>query len=164
VLATTWPSIDPDGIDTQIQEAQRRKQSILDSDDSLRELREQLERLEQELKIVVGEGYAAGQRLKSLIEDRNDIIDKKDRVVGEVQRIERAQIVTLTDEQRSYLDTQFAEVAAVGDRDGFAAGARRLKERLGKLSEEARDKADRLRQTLETAFQRYLDTWPDPNL
>jgi uncharacterized protein YPO0396 len=164
VLAATWRSIDPDGIHAEIENLESRKRRILDSDDTLRTLREELDTVDAEWKKVGGDIYAAQTSLAQLNKERDKIIKRKDSVVDEIQRIERDQIVTLTDTQTDYLNTQFAQVAMVGDRDGFPAAAGRLKTRLIELGREALGKADHAKQALEAAFQRYLDIWPDPNL
>ena len=79
-------------------------------------------------------------------------------------RIEREQLVTLTEEQKTFLDNEYAQVAKPGDRAGFAEGTDRLKARLLGISKSAREKADHAAQALEATFGRYLDHWRDPNL
>jgi uncharacterized protein YPO0396 len=164
VIAANWRSIDPDGIRVEIENLEKHKRRILDSDDALRALQDELDGLNADLKTVGGAIYAAETDLQRVERERNKIVDRKDWAVGEIQRIDRDQVVTLTDEQTAYLDTAFAQVATVGDRAGFAAGAGRLKARLAELGQAALSKADRAKQALEAVFQRYLDNWPDPNL
>jgi uncharacterized protein YPO0396 len=164
VLMTEWKDIDPDSVAATIDQLETRKQIILNSDDSLRELRDRLKVLDAEVKAAGGEVYAAEATLKRLAEDQRKIINRKDHVIDEIQRIEQGQVVTLADHQKTYLDNEFAEVAAPGDRDNFAPGTDRLKRRLADNSRNAQSRADGLKRELEAAFQRYLDSWPDPNL
>lgn len=164
VLATAWHHIDPAGIQAKIDDLTEQKDRILSSDDALRALQEELNELNARLKDVGGDIYAAEEKLRTLDAELDKIIKRKDHVVSEVQRIDREQVVTLTDEQTAYLDAEFALVATVGDRDDFKAGVGRLKSRLAELGAGARDKAEQAKRSLETAFQRYLERWPDPNL
>jgi uncharacterized protein YPO0396 len=143
---------------------EERKQRILDADDALRALQDELSGLNEQLKNTGGEIYAAESRLKALNAEWDKIISRKVYVVGELQRMDREQVVILTDDQSSYLDAEFAQVATVGDRNGFESGVRRLKTRLIELGQGARERADQATRALEAAFQRYLDNWRDPNL
>ncbi|UQS25187.1 hypothetical protein L1857_21390 [Amycolatopsis thermalba] len=164
ILSTRWRSIDPDGVQREIDSREQQRKRILASDDALRTFQAELEALNTSLKDAGGKIYAAEQTIERLDADLGEIIDRKDHIVGELQRINREQAVTLTDEQSAYLDTQFAQVATVGDLSGFRAGAGRLKGRLVELEQGELGKADKATQALETAFQRYLDRWDDPNL
>ncbi|MER6667100.1 SbcC/MukB-like Walker B domain-containing protein [Amycolatopsis japonica] len=164
VLATSWSGINPDGIRADIERLKERKKSILDGDDTLRSLRKDLEVIEGELEAVSREIYTAEGKLEDIEKKREKAIGRKDYVVDAIQRIERAQAVTLTKEQIATLTTEFAEVATVGDLDHFHDGARRLKKRLINRGEGARTKATTAARSLEDAFQHYLGRWPDPNL
>ncbi|MGH3758611.1 ATP-binding protein [Actinophytocola sp.] len=164
VLTTTWHNIDPAGVQAKIDDLTEQKNRILSSDDALRALQEELNDLNTKLKDVGSDIYAAEEKLKTLDVELDKIITRKDHVVTEIERIDREQVVTLTDKQTAYLDAEFALVATLGDRDDFKAGVGRLKSRLAELGMGAREKADQARKSLETAFQRYLDRWPDPNL
>lgn len=164
IPATTWRSIDPDGIQQDIDELTAQKQRILDSDDTLRTLQEESSNLEDQLKEVGGDVYAAKASIDQFGAELVKIVDHKDDVVSELQRIVGEQSVVLTDEQSTYLDTEFAQVATIGDRGDFAAGTKRLKARLDELGATERAKDEQAVRQLEAAFQRYLDRWEDPNL
>ncbi|MFE2750605.1 ATP-binding protein [Actinosynnema sp. NPDC059335] len=166
ILATQWRDIDSNGIEAEIARLQSERKLILDSDDSLRELQEGLVKLAANVKTAGGEVYTAETALNNTLQELGEIVDRKDRVVGEIQRIERGQVVTLTEEQSTYLDHEFQQVATVGDRKDFAAGTNRLKARLVDNGKRAHSKAEDIRRELEATFQRYLDNddWGDPNL
>lgn len=164
VLDTQWKAIDPDGILATISELERKKQKILNADDSLRELRTRLGVLDTDIKTERGHVYAAKAELERLGADQDKIIKRKDFVVGQIQRVEREQAASLADHQKSYLDTEFARVADPEDRTSFASGVGRLKDGLAKNRQSAQGKADSLKRELEAVFQRYLDSWGDPNL
>jgi uncharacterized protein YPO0396 len=164
ILATAWRSIDPDEIRREIATLTTQRQHILDSDDALRTLQKESENLERTLKEIGGKVYEAEASIAQLDGDLVKVIERKDDIVGELQRIDREQTVALTDEQSAYLDTEFAQVATVGDRGDFAAGTERLKASLDKLGATERTKAEQTARQLETVFQRYLDRWEDPNL
>lgn len=164
VLVTQWNDIDPDGLQTAISELEQRKEHILGSDDSLRELQNRMKVLESDIKSTGGDVYAAKADLERLGEDQTKIIKRKDFVVGQIQRIDQEQAVSLTDQQKNYLDTEFADVANTEDRASFADGVDRLKRQLAKNRQAAQGKADSLKRELEVVFQRYLDNWDNPNL
>lgn len=164
VLATQWKAIDPDGLQATISELEQRKEHILGSDDSLRELQNRLKALESGIKSTGGDVYAAKADLTRLGEEQTKIIKRKDFVVSQIQRIEQEQAVSLTDQQKTYLDTEFADVANIKDRASFPDGVDRLKKQLAKNRQAAQGKADSLKRELEAVFQRYLDNWEDPNL
>lgn len=164
VLGVQWKAIDPDGIRTSISALETRKDDLLESDDSLRELRDRLQTLQEAIKATGGDVYAADTELKRLEVEREKIIDRKDKVVGKIQRIEQQQSVTLGDQQKSYLDAEFVRVANPDDRANFAAGTDRLRKQLADNSRHAQGKADGFKRELETTFQRYQDNWFDPNL
>jgi uncharacterized protein YPO0396 len=164
VLATTWRSIDPDSIRADIGRLQEQKKRLLESDDALRALNEELERLKFALTSVGREIGALGAELERLEDERGKVIKRKDHVVGEIQRIERDQAVVLTEEQTELLTAEFALVATVGDRAGFQVGAGRLKGKLAERGKGAREKAGDAARSLEETFRNYLERWPDPNL
>jgi uncharacterized protein YPO0396 len=164
ILATQWNDIDPDGVQAEITRLQRQRDEILDSDDSLRQLQERLTRLQAAVKLAGGEVYAAEAALRALDLELGKIVTRKDHVVGEIQRINRDQVVTLTESQSIYLDGEFAQVATPGERKDFAAGTSRLKAKLAENGKRAQGKADDVEREMEAAFQRYLHQWKDPNL
>ncbi|WP_433270854.1 SbcC/MukB-like Walker B domain-containing protein [Actinosynnema sp. CS-041913] len=164
MLAVEWRDIDPDGIRAEIKLLDARRETILKSDDSLRELRERLDSLEADIKKTGGAVYAAEDLLERLVDEQKKIVRRKDHVVDEIQRIEQAQTVTLADHQKTYLDSEFADVATPGDLRDFGPGVDRLKGRLAGNSKNALGKAEGLKRELEAAFQRYRDKWHDPNL
>jgi uncharacterized protein YPO0396 len=164
VLATAWRSIDPDSIRADIERLQEQKKRLLESDDALRALNEELERLKSALTNAGREIGALGAELGRLEDERGKVIKRKDHVVDEIQRIERDQAVTLTEEQAELLTAEFALVATVGDRAGFQVGAGRLKGKLAERGKGARGKADNAERSLEETFRNYLERWPDPSL
>ncbi|NUW31585.1 hypothetical protein HTZ77_09120 [Nonomuraea sp. SMC257] len=165
VLAVArFRDIDPDGIDNDIRSKQQLREDILKADDTLRKLRTDLEGVEQELGEADKAYYRADTRMAELDDAWSELVERKDAVSGAIDRINARQAVTLTNEQKSYLNTEFAEVATADDLNGFTIGVKRLEKRLATSAEEARAKAQRATQSLETIFRHYQQTWNDPNL
>ena len=164
LLSSTWKDIDHSGLSAKIIELTRHKDHLLQSDDALRELHEELNELTKELKEANGKTYLTTQRLNELKSIQEDLVARKDQTATEIERIDRDQTVTLTNEQAAYLNSEYAQVGSVGDLEGFEDGVGRLRKRLSDLSTDARDKSDLIERALESAFQRYLDMWKDPNL
>jgi uncharacterized protein YPO0396 len=164
ILAAEWRGIDPDGIAAEIDEKERQKQVILDSDDALCTLRTELKQIKDRLEEASRKIFAAETRIRDLNAAWEKIIKRKDDIVGEIDRIGREQMVLVTAHQAAYLDAQYAEVATTGELEGFSSGAKRLEGRLVGAAGAAREKAAHAQTALETVFQRYLDKWSDPNL
>lgn len=165
VLAVAgFRDIDPDGIETEIGDKQRLRQSILDSDDTLRTLRSDLEAVTKQLTNADRDYYNAEDRMAKLDDAWGVLVERKDTVTGAIDRIGRQQAVVLTDEQVALLDDEFAEVATGDDLKGFAEGIKRLERRLAAAAEDARSKAQQATASLEAVFRHYRQTWMDPNL
>jgi uncharacterized protein YPO0396 len=165
VVNTTWRSIDADGIQAEIDALAEQRQRILDSDDTLRALQAELDNLNAALKKVGGEVYAATTTLSTLRTEQDQIIRRKDAVVGDLERIEHEQRVIVTAEQTAYLDEVYADVVTdTADRSRFHEGTAMLKRRLGEQLASANERVADKTRALETTFRRFLDNWPDPNL
>ncbi|MEY9860096.1 uncharacterized protein YPO0396 [Catenulispora sp. GAS73] len=165
VAATaSFRDINPDGIESEIQDKQRLQQEILDSDDTLRTLRADLEAVAKQLTGADRDYYGAEKRMSELDDAWSRLVERKDTVSGAIDRINAAQAVTLTDEQIAHLDSEFAEVATDDDLKGFADGVKRLQRRLAGSADDSRGKAQQAAGVLESVFRNYLQSWPDPNL
>lgn len=165
IVGTAWAAIDEGGITAQIKELADQRDRILDADDDLRALKEEHTHILAELKRATGAVWAANQALERVEKSKNEVITRKDHVVGEIERIDRAQQVVLTQIQTDYLDTEYRQVANAVDLDEFNRGGwARLKTRLGEQLKGANEKVADKTRALESTFRRFLDRWEEPNL
>lgn len=165
IVATDWALIDEDGISARINHLTQQRDRILAADDDLRALKEEQGRILAALKQVTGDLRMAEEKLTAIADTTSEVMKRKDHVVRDIERIERAQQVVLTDTQSTYLDGEYRQVANEGDLDEFRHGGwARLKTRLGDQLKGANDKVTDRTRALETTFRRYLDRWEEPNL
>ena len=165
IVATEWALIDEDGINARITELTQQRDRILADDDALRALKEEQGRILTELKAVGGDLLVAEQGLTRVEQEAAKVMERKDDVVRDIERIERAQLVVLTDTQIAYLDSEYRQVANEGDLHEFNHGGWvRLKARLGDQLKGANDKVADQTRALESVFRRYLDKWEEPDL
>lgn len=165
VLATaSFRDIDSEGIEADIQAKRQLREDILKADDTLRKLRTDLEVVEDQITAANKDYFGADGQMSKLDVLYNGLVERKDTVSGAIDRIDKEQAVTLTNEQTAHLKSEFAEVATDDDLEGFATGVKRLEKRLATAAEDARTKAQQATQALETVFRHYQQTWNDPNL
>jgi uncharacterized protein YPO0396 len=165
IVGTAWAAVDESGITAQIKELADQRDRILAADDDLRALKEEHSHILAELKRATGAVWAANQALERVEKSKNEAISRKDHVVREIERIDRAQQVVLTETQSDYLDTEYRQVANAVDLDEFSRGGwARLKTRLGEQLKGANEKVTDKTRALESTFRRFLDRWEEPNL
>lgn len=75
-------------------------------------------------------------------------------------RIDADGTVTLTDDQRDYLDTVFMKVGSLAD---FDRSLPKLRGRLAERTSRSRDKSSAASTTLVGIFEQFQSRWPDPN-
>jgi uncharacterized protein YPO0396 len=164
ILDLTWKMIDYEDIDRQASSLTAERQRILNSNDVLRALNEQETDYRTRLTVVSQAKYGAQARLTEATTRRDRLIDRKDTVAREMERIIREQTVTVNDDQSAYLTGEFARVGDPTDLDRLKDGLGRLRERLADQSRDVREKARRATDTLTGIFQTYQDRWPNPDL
>ncbi len=163
----TWDDIDDAASDDRIEELRRRRQEILDTDDTLRALEAHIKHLEGELEGARSRKYGLQRTADDLTAEQAELVDAQDKVTDSLIRIEDEGRITLDDGQRARLDAEFIAAVGPGDPDSrkdFGLNLRRLQERLAGALTTARNDAERARADLVRIFVAYKDAWEDPNL
>lgn len=164
---STWDDIDDASSDQRIIDLQRRRQEILDTDDTLRALEAHTKHLEGELETARGRKYGLQRTADDLEAEQERLVDAQDKVTDALIRIEEECRITLDDAQHARLDAEFTAAVGPGDPNSlneFGLNLRRLQERLGNALTAARNDAERARAELARIFVAYKDAWEDPNL
>ena len=99
IVATDWALIDEDGISARINDLTQQRDRILDDDDDLRALKEEQGRIVSALKEVTGDMRMAEEKLTAIADTTSEVMARKDQVGREIERIDHAQQVVLTDQQ-----------------------------------------------------------------
>lgn len=164
VESTVWRDIDPDGIAAEAQALRDRRREILASDDALKTLRTELEKTRTALTEAEIDERVNRQQAADLDTAYEALIARRDKGYTEIQRLTNQAGVTVTAEQKLFLDREHAAVAEVTDLDGFTVGIRRLATHLTATHAAALGRAQAATDALEAVFQRYQDRYADPNL
>ncbi|UCR89653.1 ATP-binding protein [Mycetocola spongiae] len=159
-----WATIDVAAVAAEISEQTAERERILAGSDILRELNAEEDRLILEREGAQREKHLAESEAARLGTDHATLVDRQDAVSAEIEEIEIRQDISLSEEHARRLDEEFAAVGDAADYAAFAAGIRRLRERLLGQSQSATDAAARAQNGLIQIFQTYQERWPDPNL
>ena len=164
ILDTDWPSVDVAAADVRILEKKSEQERMLAGSDILRALSDEEGRLTVELDAAQKLKHATDQAGAVLAEEQGSIVDDQDTVSGRLEKIERGEALTLSEEHSTHLGEQFALVTDQNDLAAFPGGLKRLRERLIAQSAQDRDSAARDRATMIGIFETYQGRWPDPNI
>ncbi|MFT2816674.1 ATP-binding protein [Leifsonia sp. A12D58] len=164
LVDATWAAIDVASAEAKVADKEAELARVLANSDVLRGLKVEEERLIAELESAQQQRFAADRDAQALAAEQAEIVDREDAVNEQLERIEREQPVTLTAEQATHLDAQFAMVGDPSDLDAFFAGVKRLRERLTEQSASDRESARSARDALIGIFQSFQSRWPDPNV
>ena len=164
VESTVWRDIDPDGIADEAKRLQDRRREILASDDALKTLRAALEQTRQDLTTAEIDERDNGKQVTDLDAAYEALIARRDKGYTEIQRLTGKAGITVTVEQKLFLDREHAVVANPADLDGLTAGIRRLSTHLASAHAGALGRAQAATDALEAVFARYQDRYADPNL
>jgi uncharacterized protein YPO0396 len=167
VQNSSWDDIDDGSVDTRISELTRRRQDILDSDDTLRALAAQIVHLRGELEEARSKKFELSSSAKALETEQTALVDNQDKVTDELIRIEQDGRITLDDSQQERLDSEFRVAVGPGNAeslDEFDTNLKRLFTRLHEALKTARTNADRAAGELVRIFNAYQELWEDPNL
>jgi uncharacterized protein YPO0396 len=163
----TWDSIDHDSVQERINDLTRRRQDILDADDTLRALAAHIEHLSRELETARSTKFGLQRDARELEVEQERLVDAQDKVTDELTRIEAAGRITLDSTQQDRLDAEFFLAVGPGDADSlseFYNNLKRLFIRLSQALTTARADAERATAELVRIFAEYKNTWDDPNL
>ena len=164
VVDSDWNSVDVDSAEQAVLAKKAEWNGVLGDSDVLRSLKGEEQKLVSELDSVGERKHAARSAAAALATEQAGIVDREDAVSAELDRLEREQSVSLSDEQSAYLDAQFAAVGDPDDLALFAAGSRRLRERLAEQADNDRGSARGTREALISIFETFQSRWPDPNI
>jgi len=164
VVDSDWSAIDLAGAEAAVRAKQAERERILGDSDVLRALKLEEERLATELDSAGEQKHAAKSEAAALAAEQARIVDREDAVSAELDRIGHEQTVSLSDEQSAYLDAQFALVGDPDDLALFAAGSKRLRDRLTEQADNDRGNAQGTKEALVAIFETFQSRWPDPNI
>ncbi|NYJ18710.1 uncharacterized protein YPO0396 [Leifsonia psychrotolerans] len=159
-----WELIDVDAAEAQLTDKQGELARVLANSDVLRALQEEELRLTAELDTAQGLRFEAERAARVLAEEQSEIVDREDEVNAQLERLVDEQVVTLSEEQIAHLDAEFEAVGDPTALDGFAAGMKRLRERLAEQSMIERDRAVQAAGAMRNIFDSYQRAWPDPTI
>ncbi|WP_418276504.1 ATP-binding protein [Isoptericola jiangsuensis] len=167
VLRITWEDVDVAGAQQALDERRERLVALQDGSDVLRALSDDEQRLRARLTELYRERADAENRVRELSEQWAAITDLVDQVTDAVERAE-SDAVLPTDAQRDRLEVTLRAVAP-GDVDALTFAA--LDQATDAVARElARDREAALaagqaaRAGLAGVFERFCDSWPNPNL
>lgn len=166
VLDTSWTDIDYASIDRRIGDLEAEKARIVAASDILATLQEEEDRLTPLHKAAHADAVLTEKATKDLDDKYGQLVDQQDDVTNASDRIERAQTVTLTDEQTNHLDLLFAREWDASDLAGFHANMKHLKARLASDSLAAQKTISETSKTMTGIFEAFQShpRWKDPNL
>ncbi|SDT16475.1 ATP-binding protein [Microterricola viridarii] len=164
VVDAVWELIDVDAAEAQLAAKEAELARVLANSDVLRALQEEEQRLEAELEAAQGARFEAERAARVLAEAQGEIVDREDAVNAQLERITDENQVSLTEEQGAHLDAEFAAVGDPDDLETFAAGLKRLRERLTAQSASERERAASAAGAMLSIFESYQRAWPDPTI
>lgn len=167
VAAARFDDLDVEGSDRRIEELERRRTEILESDDQLQALQAQIEDLAERLEQARRTRFGLEQRQKDLSHSHAELIDSEDLVNDRLSAMESSGSVALTPEQDAALAADFAAAAAPADPDDlerFSESSQRLADRLRGAVSEADNEIRRVDDELAAIFRMYKFRWDSPNL
>jgi uncharacterized protein YPO0396 len=164
VQDTVWADIDHLGIERRISELQDEIQRLRDTNKILDALQAKEERIKPLLKKANREKVLAHDHLEKLDKKHSELTTEQDTVQDAVEAIVDGQTATVTDVQRTYLDTLFANNWDTTSLDSFNSNMRALRKRLGEEAEAARRSARSATSAMENMFEAYKAQWTEHNL
>lgn len=167
LAAVRFEDVDVWGAERRISELETARSHILESNDQLAALSERVDKLTAAESTAQQQVWALEQQDSDLAKRWQDLTDLKDVVVTDVDTIERAGTVVLTDEQVTQLDAHFTAAIDAEDRDNvdlFDRHMSTLRRRLDTELAAARKTREEMRNDLERIFATYRREVDDPNL
>ena len=168
-LRVTWDDVDVSSAEAHVAERRGRLESLVAGSEVLRGLKADEDRLRARLEELHRERADAQNRVTALGEAWAQLSDQVDQVADAVERADDDG-VGLTAEQSARLDGLMAQVGWSGVVGGPGGGLADLTTAVGAVVRELgheRDAAVEVeraaRAALTAIFERFQDTWPDPN-
>jgi uncharacterized protein YPO0396 len=167
VLGHGFDDLDVASCEARIAGLERRRDQILDADDTLSTLEQQIAALEEQLEDARRHRFQLEEQKARLDAEHGELVEAEDQVSLELERIEEAGRAVLTDEQLARLDEEFAAASAPDDPEDLARfheNAGRLQVRLTAAVESAQVEVEHVDRELAAIFRAYQLQWEDPNL
>jgi uncharacterized protein YPO0396 len=163
VLATEWADIDVDGRRAQLASKQDVLHRLLQASDVLAALDEERSRIAEGLGEANAEHTRAWDQLSAIEDEYTELCVQEDQTTLEIDRIDADGTVTVTEDQREYLDTVLQDVGSLESLADFDRSLPKLRSRLAEKSFRARNEAGAATTTLVEIFEQFQSRWPDPN-
>lgn len=164
VADAVWMLIDVEAAELALAGKSAELDRVLANSDVLRALKEEEQRLEAELEAAQAARFEAERAARELASVQSELVDREDAVNAQLERISDEQNVTLSEEQTAHLDAEFELVGNPTDLEDFAAGLKRLRERLAAQSASERERAVQAAGAMRSIFESYQRAWPDPTI
>ena len=165
VVDTRWSNIDHASIGQQIAELTEQRDTILQSNDRLRELPQQRGTVDELREHAARRRYKAESRVEDLDTEYTTLQTRLTELVAEVARLV-ALGQTCDSDQDASLASRFSEVADSSKYEpaSFAVQLARLARALGSDRDHASQAASRSAEGLKRVFEAFQSRWHDPNL
>lgn len=164
VADAVWALLDVDTAEAARAGKNAELERVLANSDVLRALQEEEQRLEAELEAAQTQRFEAERAARVLASAQSELVDREDAVNAQLERIADEETVTLSEEQTALLDAEFEAVGDPDDLESFAAGLKRLRERLTEQSSSERERAVQAAGAMRSIFESYQRAWPDPTI
>lgn len=165
VARTPWSDLDLQGNSRALRAKQAEHAAILNDNQPLKALKEAHARLEEQREEASSRKHTAKDARDKANKKYLAVMDDKDLVGRAVENIDQAQEVFVDDDQTSYLDALFVEVAVdPTDHEKFVRNANTLRKRLSERSSAARKDLEQASTALRDRFVEYQRTWRDDTL
>lgn len=167
ILDVAWGDIDVDTIEADIAAREAERLRILEADDTLKALQAHIDHLGRKLEDARDERFKLDHRNRELNAEHADLATRQDAVNDDLYRIEDDGRIALDDAQATRLDEEFVlavRPADPTDHELFGQNLARLRDRLLKAGDNARERATKVADDLATIFGMYQLKWEDPNL
>ena len=166
-----WDEVDVAGLTERKVGLEKRQAELLGSDDTLKDLQEQIDTLKELHKTAQEEDAELRSSARRHHETWTDLIDLKDAAARRLEPHEYDETLALTDEQTTYLGEVYADATAGAADEDPITEAGRFTERLAAVrrtldlqQREANNEVVRCEQELIKTFSLYQASWHDPNL
>lgn len=165
VIDTRWKTIDHESITQRIEDLERQRNELLESNDRLQELQAQRQTVEGLKSDASRCRYRAENAVEQLDAEHALLQERLGRLADDIARL-TASGQTCDAEQDVALSSRLSDVADLTDYrpDTFSEDLVRLMRALSTDQKNAKTAADRAALSLTTVFESYQALWPDPNL
>ena len=167
IALVRFEDVDVAGSERRIADLESRRQQILEADDQLQVLQGQIDDLAAQLEAVQRDRFGLESRQKQVASAHGELVDSEDIVADQLDAMERAGTVELTEDQAAALAREMRLAVEPGDPDDldqFPVNAQRLQDRLHGAVGDSEAEIKRVEEELSRVFATYKSLWDSPNL